>query len=119
MQKLLTMPSLSKSTPRPWQPKPKERKLYKTWQADGDNILYRSKKWKALRKQVLQQEPICRQCRDNGIIIEAVAVDHITPVRLGGSFWDINNLQPLCMKCHASKSGKEAHTPKKYYNEKE
>ena len=111
------MPSLNKSTSRPWIPKPKERKLTKTWQPDGENIYYHSKKWKALRMQVLREEPMCRECKANGVVTEATVVDHILPARLGGGFWDRDNLQSLCRKCHASKSGKEAHQPKKYTNE--
>jgi 5-methylcytosine-specific restriction enzyme A len=37
----------------------------------------------------------------------STVADHITPVRLGGDFWDINNLQGLCASCHNSKSAKE------------
>jgi 5-methylcytosine-specific restriction protein A len=61
-----------------------------------------------LRESVLRDEPLCRQCRDNGIITVAQMVDHIEPVRLGGSFTSLDNLQPLCNRCHASKSGKES-----------
>lgn len=69
---------------------------------------YHTTAWRALRESVLRDEPLCRECRDNGIIMVAQMVDHIHPVRLGGSFTDIDNLQPLCNSCHAKKSGKES-----------
>jgi len=108
------MPYLPKRKKRKWEPEPKERKLYKTWQSKEENRLYSSRKWRNLRKQVLTEEPLCRQCKKNGRITEATVVDHIHSVRLGGKFFDRNNLQPLCMSCHNSKSGKEGHEVKKY-----
>ena len=44
----------------------------------------------------------------NGQVVEAKVVDHIIPVRLGGSFWDDGNYQALCIKCHNAKSGRES-----------
>jgi len=41
-------------------------------------------------------------------------VDHITPVRLGGDFWQTDNHQALCHRCHNSKSGRESHKPVNY-----
>jgi 5-methylcytosine-specific restriction endonuclease McrA len=53
---------------------------------------YHTTAWRALRESVLRDEPLCRQCRDNGIIMVAQMVDHINPVRLGGSFNDCRQL---------------------------
>ena len=54
--------------------------------------------------------PLCVMCNDKGRITSARVVDHITPVRHGGDFWNTNNLQPMCDSCHNSKSGSEAHS---------
>jgi 5-methylcytosine-specific restriction endonuclease McrA len=43
------------------------------------------------------------------VVRPARVVDHIRPVRRGGAFWDIHNLQTMCESCHNSKSGKESH----------
>lgn len=37
----------------------------------------------------------------------ATVVDHITPIRMGGSPTDERNLQCLCASCHSRKSLKE------------
>lgn len=89
---------------RPWQPEPKpfERRKHK------NTALYNSRKWRALRESVLQREPLCRICAKDGEIKPAQMVDHIKPVNKGGSFTDIDNLQPLCNTCHAKKSATES-----------
>jgi 5-methylcytosine-specific restriction protein A len=69
---------------------------------------YNTSAWRAIRQSVLRDEPLCRECRSNDNITTAQMVDHINPVRLGGSFTDRDNLQPLCNSCHAVKSGKES-----------
>jgi 5-methylcytosine-specific restriction endonuclease McrA len=53
--------------------------------------------------QVLTEYPVCNNCNR----MPSTVADHITPVRLGGYFWDLNNLQGLCARCHNSKSAKE------------
>jgi 5-methylcytosine-specific restriction protein A len=51
-----------------------------------------------------------------------LAVDHIIPLYEGGSFWDRNNHQSLCISCHSRKTVKEqkgSKTPFKYNEENE
>ena len=55
------------------------------------------------------RHPLCVEC---GKVAEVV--DHIKPVRLGGDFWQPFNHQPLCHRCHNSKSGRESRTPVAY-----
>lgn len=68
---------------------------------------YNTTQWRNVRELVLQSNPMCVHCESVGLITLAEMVDHIEPVRLGGNFWDMSNLQPLCNSCHASKSAKE------------
>ena len=65
---------------------------------------YNTTQWRKLRMIILNDEPICRECKHKA----ASVIDHIQPIRLGGEFWAIENLQPLCTGCHNSKSGKES-----------
>lgn len=73
------------------------------WTETG-NKLYHTARWRKLRVIVLNEEPICKQCDDS----PSTLVDHKIPWRLGGSFWDRDNLQGLCIRCHNSKSGSES-----------
>lgn len=70
---------------------------------------YNSTRWRKYRRAFLAESPVCVEC---GRLAEVV--DHITPVRLGGAFWQPLNHQSLCHPCHNSKSGKEARTPHSY-----
>lgn len=57
--------------------------------------------WRKLRTMVLSGEPLCRQCGT-----AATEVDHIVPLRLGGTN-KIGNLQALCKRCHSRKTAEE------------
>lgn len=69
---------------------------------------YDTAEWRNLRKFRLMRDPICHDCKR----AMATVLDHITPVRLGGEFWNEANHQPLCAKCHNKKSGKERYLSK-------
>jgi len=81
-----------------------------TWKGKDheDASFYNSRAWRKLRLYVLQYEPLCRTCKK-----VATVVDHIKPIRLGGSRMDEKNLQPLCASCHNKKSRSERGTKKK------
>jgi len=70
---------------------------------------YNTTQWRKYRKSFLSRNPLCVEC---GRVAEVV--DHITSVRLGGSFWLPSNHQSLCHQCHNSKSGRESHRPVAY-----
>ncbi len=70
---------------------------------------YQTKQWRAMRRDILQSQPLCVECGKQGRLTVANVIDHIKPVRLGGEFWDTKNMQPLCTPCHNSKSAKERH----------
>lgn len=59
--------------------------------------------WQQLRLIVLNDEPLCRRCASRGRVSGAVLVDHIQPLRDGGTN-DRGNLQSLCLDCHAVKT---------------
>lgn len=60
------------------------------------------------RKAHLTAEPMCRTCYAQGIVtIEALEVDHITPLAEGGTDTH-DNRQTLCKPCHRAKTAQEA-----------
>ena len=66
--------------------------------------LYNTSRWKKLRKKHLEENGFCVYCgtRDN------LTVDHITaPKGEEGLFFSPGNLQTLCLRCHAFKTGME------------
>lgn len=70
--------------------------------------LYNTSRWKTLRKQFLQEHPLCEKCKKNGVVNAAEVVDHIKPHE-GNQilFWDEINWQALCKCCHDKKTAKE------------
>lgn len=56
--------------------------------------------WRRIRQAHLRAEPQCRECGQ-----PAVLVDHITPLRHGGTN-DPANLQSLCGPCHNRKTAR-------------
>ena len=61
---------------------------------------YANARWRKLRLMVLREHPLCASCE-----APAVEVDHIVPLSKGGTMYDQANLQGLCKRCHAAKSG--------------
>lgn len=73
--------------------------------------LYNRAGWRGkggLRERHLQEFPTCQgECRDRGLIVPAVDVDHIIPHRGDWDlFWDASNLCSLCVACHSKKTAK-------------
>jgi 5-methylcytosine-specific restriction protein A len=59
-----------------------------------------------LRRQRLNVEPLCRDCKAKGIIRLAVTPDHIKPLALGGA--DTNdNIRCLCTECHDKRTAEQ------------
>lgn len=54
--------------------------------------------WQRVRKLILKREPACRMCGQ-----KATDVDHITPLKDGGTH-DPSNLRPLCHSCHSRRT---------------
>ena len=91
-------------TPKAYKPYPEKNKSQ--WNTTTFN--YHHTSWRKLRKDVLDFEPLCRKCKEKGLLVVATVVDHIDPISNGGDAWDKENLQPLCKTCHNSKSATES-----------
>jgi 5-methylcytosine-specific restriction endonuclease McrA len=63
----------------------------------------RGRKWQTIRSRVLTANPLCVLCQAKGQIEPALEVDHIEALTNGGSN-DAENLQGLCLECHANKT---------------
>jgi len=61
-------------------------------------------KWRQLRKQILQRDPICRW--PDGCSAPSTDVDHVISKRRGGSD-DPSNLRGLCHSHHSEKTARE------------
>lgn len=64
--------------------------------------------WRELRKLVLHEEPICRQCRNEqpGPLRLSAEIDHIVPLKQGGTN-ERANLQGLCKHHHSLKTAQQ------------
>jgi 5-methylcytosine-specific restriction enzyme A len=64
------------------------------------HYLYNTRRWREISRQFLKEHPICCRCG-----APAQIADHIRPHRGDEElFYDPDNLQPLCWKCHSAKT---------------
>lgn len=62
-------------------------------------------KWRSARNKFLKSNPLCIKCKERGKLTVAVIVDHIIPHRGDKAlFWNENNWQALCKRCHDNKT---------------
>lgn len=60
-------------------------------------------KWTQYAKAYLLANPTCVHCGGT-----ATCVDHRTPHKGNLElFWDYSNLEPMCARCHSSKTSRE------------
>ena len=65
--------------------------------------LYGTARWARVRHDVLSSQPLCVMCLSRDMVEPADTVDHIKPHRGDAElFWDRDNLQSLCKRCHDS-----------------
>ena len=64
----------------------------------------RTWKYRMLRKQYLQANPMCEPCKKKGFSRIADEVDHKVALSEGGSLLDVDNLQSICAGCHYFKT---------------
>ncbi len=63
--------------------------------------------WQKVRRMFLNRNPLCAECLKKGIMTPATVVDHIE-LHKGEyeKFWNEDNMQSLCERCHNRKTGK-------------
>lgn len=90
----------------PWAPKMLKRKPPPATEIRGTSAERGyDADWQRCRLAVLGREPFCRLCAAKDRVSAATLVDHIIPLADGGERLDDSNLQPLCVECHAIKTG--------------
>jgi len=67
---------------------------------NGRTLPLNSAAWGRLRRQVLTDEPLCRHCAAQGLVVVATEVDHMR----GADDCSRDALQPLCKPCHSIKT---------------
>lgn len=88
-------------------PQQGKRSEQRSERAEAYRKLYKTSRWKTIRESVLVSSPLCVECERSGVVTAANEVDHIVPHRGNAErFYDVNNLQALCGKCHARKTAK-------------
>ena len=60
-----------------------------------------------IRTQLLQEEPLCQECKRKGRVTVATIADHIVPLSKGGKT-ERSNYQALCRECSDRKTLKDA-----------
>ena len=101
------MPTIPKNKARPWN-KNREPRIVQGGRKNPNNKFYTSKRWRDLREQKLNADPLCVECMRNGITRLANVVDHIVPINQGGEELAWDNIQSMCQSCHNKKSGRES-----------
>ena len=72
--------------------------------------------WQKASRKFLESHPLCVRCMREGRYTKATVVDHIRPHRGDMAlFWDKDNWQPLCKRCHDKKTWTEDKTPEYRY----
>lgn len=78
-----------------------------SWRHAVPTLRIRGRRLQRLRNQLFSREPLCVQCLQEGRTTIAMIRDHIIPLAEGGRD-DETNEQPICEKCHDSKTAQEA-----------
>ncbi|HFD1661192.1 HNH endonuclease signature motif containing protein [Enterococcus faecium] len=69
---------------------------------DEIDKLYKTNKWRKLRELVIARDfGVCQECQRRGIVTRGIVVHHVIEAREDiTKFWDINNLELVCLACH-------------------
>jgi 5-methylcytosine-specific restriction enzyme A len=72
--------------------------------------LYDTARWKKLRRQQLERDPLCRMCKARGVLKQGSVADHVTPHKGDERlFFDAENLQTLCATDHTVTKARQEH----------
>ena len=100
------MPTKPKTKDRPWLNVKRDRKPHED--RGNKDPRYKEYRWYTLRKIILRRDDYtCQECLRNGRLKKGRVCDHISIQERERDFWNPNNLQILCDRCHNRKSQRE------------
>jgi len=82
-----------------------QQRLQSQSRRDNAHLHLYSTEWKKIRARKLREDPLCAECEKQGRLVLATVCDHIVPHKGDLTlFYDYDNLQGLCTRCHAVKT---------------
>jgi len=84
-----------------------QRQLVAVESSNSEHERIRGSELLRLRAAMQAEDPLCAQCRREGRVCAWDELDHIVPLREGGTN-ERSNLQGLCYDCHRVKSAEES-----------
>ena len=75
-------------------------KQYNKFERDPETNKRYGRAWKRIRDRYIKLQPLCEECKRNGILTTAEEVHHIKPLSKGGGN-ERSNLMSLCKSCHS------------------
>lgn len=97
---------MPKSRPPLLKPSKAGKTLKEKQAANGRTLALDGAAWRKLRAVVLAEQPLCPECRDQGLIVPATEVDHADNDPSNNSR---ENLVGLCKPHHSQKTAREMH----------
>jgi len=104
------------SRERPWNLK-KARVSQPAMSDRPRDPFYHTTRWKKESRAFRQANPLCVECKKEGITSPAEITDHIIPKDICSDPWDQGNWQGLCKKHHAVKAVRDRQLIKKHRDE--
>lgn len=71
--------------------------------------------WRKVRAEILVRDNHRCQIKGPGCTGEATEVDHITPVSMGGAWYDHENLRASCSRCNQMRNVKRTIVPSRVW----
>jgi 5-methylcytosine-specific restriction protein A len=87
-------------------PKPRQ-KWGRHRSVDGHARPYDSARWRRIRQQQLEADPLCAHCAARGLTVPADTVDHVRDHKGDEQAFWYGALQSLCRRCHTIKTTTE------------
>jgi len=78
-----------------------KRRDYRSADAAAYRKLYKTARWRALRRSQLNKQPLCQRCARRGQTTAATVVNHKQPHKGSEAlFYSAENLESTCKPCH-------------------